>query len=118
MADLVFGQRLASDVFKQHAQSLGLDTAAFETCSSSKDTHAAVAKEAARLPKEAFAGLPTTFIQDQRILGNRGAALYRDVIHSNLSNRARVSRTLWFAIAAGLFAAIAWIGQRRRKATP
>ena len=121
MADLVFEQRLASDVFKQHAESLGLNAAAFETCSTSADTHASVAKEAARLPKEAFAGLPTTFIQDQRILGNRGAALYRDVIHSKLANRSHLSRTLWFVIAAVLFAAIGWIGQigqSRSKAIP
>jgi protein-disulfide isomerase len=88
--DALFTDQSKLDVpsLKQRAQSLGLNTATFNTCLDSGKQAGAVAKDKEDARKAGVSSTPTMFINGRILSGNRPYTEIRDVIEDELQRAA------------------------------
>jgi predicted DsbA family dithiol-disulfide isomerase len=81
MADRLFAAKLLTRAEnRKWAQQLGLDLVAFDECVVDPATDARISREASLLTGPEFLGLPTTYVQGQKLVGSRGDEAYRDAL--------------------------------------
>lgn len=81
MAHELFSMQLNPRSIRKAAHRLGLDLDELDQCMTSTDIEAVLERQAALLPDEELEGLPTTYVDSQKIVGAATAARLRDAIH-------------------------------------
>ncbi len=115
MADLLFEGELGDEHFLEYAAELGLDRAAFEACTKSTETDKEIGVEVAVFRQSGLRGLPTTFVQQERIGGARPRAVYVEAIEraAAAEQEFSVSGPSYLGAAGLLLIGLSWFGRRR-----
>jgi predicted DsbA family dithiol-disulfide isomerase/uncharacterized membrane protein len=118
MADQLFEIKLSPATLSKAANSLQLDTAAFDACSASASTTATLAEHKALLPDSELEGLPTTYVGPELIVGGRTDAALRDAFDRAAQPApAPSARPMLIGLFAAIAAFCAYFGRRSQDAT-
>jgi predicted DsbA family dithiol-disulfide isomerase len=116
LADRLVEIELGHQTIRRAAVGVGLDPTEFDRCFANPKTLAEVAREAMLFESSGLRGLPTTFVEGERLLGAVDESALRDAFE-----RARAGETtkgipgpVYFGLIAALAAALAWFGRARR----
>lgn len=114
MANLLFEQPLTPNIWFEHAKTLGLPAATFESCLTS-DATAGTLSEHADLFKQAGAGgLPLTFIGETMLEGSHPARVVEAFDKALAPAPTRLSAGLFLVLLAAVTAGVAVAGWKRQ----
>lgn len=117
MADLLFGEPLAQDVWLKHAKTLELDESAFRACLDSDATTATLADHVDLFKSTGARGIPLTFIGRETLTGAPEPALVRETFRKALAPEPRrISGWLYLTLIGGVVAAIVLVFRKRNDA--
>lgn len=115
MADLLFERRLGEEHYPAYARELGLDAQRFESCLKDPATDAKIEQDVARFRDSNLRGLPTTFIDQQRIGGAKPIGVFREALEKAALNQPSFTMSGGVFLACSLALGVALIvGGRRR----
>lgn len=80
MADRLFEGHLGDEHYPKYASQIGLDLPRFEACLKDPSTDARIEQDVARFRDSDLRGLPTTFVDQQRIGGARPVGVFREAL--------------------------------------
>jgi predicted DsbA family dithiol-disulfide isomerase/uncharacterized membrane protein len=109
---------LSQAAIDQHAQSLGIDLAAFRSCLESRAARARVEREKALLKAIGFEGLPTTYVGSTRIVGAQAREVFRDALELAAENGGNHGVPAWAyaLIVLAILAAVVRMGWSKGEA--
>jgi predicted DsbA family dithiol-disulfide isomerase len=119
MADLLFGQPLADDVWLEHAKTLELDIEAFKKCFDSEETSNTLADEVDLFKSTKAQGIPLTFIGRETLHGAGDPAIVRELFAKAMTPEPmRIPGAAFIAILVGLVAGIVVIFRKKSPTAP
>jgi predicted DsbA family dithiol-disulfide isomerase/uncharacterized membrane protein len=116
MADRLFAAKdLSREANRGWAQELGLDVTAFDECVTDPATDARINRDATLLAGPDFLGLPTTFVQGQKIVGSRGDEVFRDALRLAAQGKGDRGIPGWvfLGLLVGIVVVVARLGRVR-----
>jgi len=116
MVDRLFEAKdLSRAANRAWAEQLALDVTAFDECVTDPATDARIGREAKRLSGPDFIGLPTTFVQGQKIVGSRGDEVFRDALRVAAQGKGNRGIPAWAFLGLLLASAVGVIAVGRAR---
>jgi predicted DsbA family dithiol-disulfide isomerase len=111
----LFEGELGDEHFLEYAAELGLDRTTFEACTRSPETDKEIGVEVAVFRQSGLRGLPTTFVDEERIGGARPRAVYVEAVEraATAEREFSVSGPVYLGAGGLLLVGLAWFGRRR-----
>lgn len=116
MSDRLMTGELSPEALRESARTVGVDLSIWERCLSSPDAARRVDEDVQLLTSAGMYGLPTTYVQEARLLGAVSEATLREAMDraSRGGRKLDVSAPAYVAASLALLSFIAWLGRRRR----